>query len=733
MIARLSERRFATQSHPWAPLWDAAHMTDAHHPWSDQPITGAAQDGFGRSGYARRAADLVANSRSQDESAVFGLTGPWGSGKTSLINMILENLQAAHPEWKIARFTPWSSADVPGLLSEFYASLAAALPPDRGNAVKQSLAALLEIAAPTAKLIPFAGDAASSAMVTAGQALVRTAPWDAAFKKATEKLREVGVPLLVIADDVDRLQADELMALLKVVRLLGRFPGVQYLLAYDDETLTQTLATAWRTEIGSATAKKFMEKIVQYPLVVPPLLDHQLVERFDEGIDQVLDETGRPPLRARRLSNLLDVLPALLPTPRAVDRLLAQLRHYLILLEPEEINDEDVILLALVRTSFPHLYMALPRWKFLLIQGHSGEMEHDNNSSRWKPADWNRLFRMVPVDEVEVARRLLSELFPKTSEDKYRLTGDQEGRRICDEDYFDRYFAMSILKSDVSDSQVIDVLDNAKKGHRDALVTLFTDQTRSRAALAIGKAIRLATFNTSIERFKLLSMLSGILGELDASHHVLMSDQSRVLLWMAEIIAPLGRDVSAEEILEVLSSTSLALRLQVWERVFDRLRDERARPPWVAKAAQVMGDEAVGGFVEHLRARDDAPLDEPTAYYVRCAVKFGRADHLRGEVVKTLQDSGAALEDLAARMVSRSWVMGADIPPELSGINQDLWAAVAPGSDDPWYRMAIDASVDPHGVSWDHRRRYARGRAERPSRGEAVETDVSATDEEGAR
>ena len=35
-------------------------------------------------------------------SVVFGLSGPWGSGKSSLINMIVEQLIISHAEWRIA-------------------------------------------------------------------------------------------------------------------------------------------------------------------------------------------------------------------------------------------------------------------------------------------------------------------------------------------------------------------------------------------------------------------------------------------------------------------------------------------------------------------------------------------------------------------------------------------------------------------------------------------------------
>ena len=39
------------------------------------------------------AAELIARAHSFDTSVVFGLSGPWGSGKTSLVNMIVQDLE----------------------------------------------------------------------------------------------------------------------------------------------------------------------------------------------------------------------------------------------------------------------------------------------------------------------------------------------------------------------------------------------------------------------------------------------------------------------------------------------------------------------------------------------------------------------------------------------------------------------------------------------------------------
>lgn len=310
-------------------------MTDSF--WHDDAITTIADDELGRENYAEAAANLIARSHTWDSSLVFGLTGPWGSGKSSLIAMIVETLEKNHKDWAIAHFTPWAASDLSSLLAEFYGSLARALPPKRGIDLRRSFGRLASIAAPAASLIPLAGGAAESALKMTGDALSSSPPWDAAFKEASRRMRDLGIPVLVIADDIDRLQPDELLALLKVVRLLGRFPGVQYLLAYDDQTLFGQLNGSDRL---AAYGADYMEKIVQYPLTVPPLLQYQLISRINDGILRVFQKLERPVLEPGRQSSASELIRNHLRTPRAIERFLAQLRHHLPLVPHDEMMTE---------------------------------------------------------------------------------------------------------------------------------------------------------------------------------------------------------------------------------------------------------------------------------------------------------------------------------------------------------------------------------------------------------
>ena len=64
--------------------------------YTDKPILSHSDDILGRSVLAENIAKVVKNCCSfnitKDESFVIGIQGEWGSGKTSLLNMIEENI-----------------------------------------------------------------------------------------------------------------------------------------------------------------------------------------------------------------------------------------------------------------------------------------------------------------------------------------------------------------------------------------------------------------------------------------------------------------------------------------------------------------------------------------------------------------------------------------------------------------------------------------------------------------
>ena len=72
----------------------------------DLPITKSSDDKLNRSSFAKSLAQVLVQ-YTQPSSFTIGLYGEWGSGKTSLVNMILETIESIDNSAVIVRFNPW--------------------------------------------------------------------------------------------------------------------------------------------------------------------------------------------------------------------------------------------------------------------------------------------------------------------------------------------------------------------------------------------------------------------------------------------------------------------------------------------------------------------------------------------------------------------------------------------------------------------------------------------------
>lgn len=108
------------------PMSDQYSQELPHRRWRDDPITTVSEDRLERAPVAQRAARLIAENHTPHSSVVYGLEGPWGSGKTSVIALLTTYLtedRSSGDEWRVVSFTPWATTGTEGLLSEFFAAL----------------------------------------------------------------------------------------------------------------------------------------------------------------------------------------------------------------------------------------------------------------------------------------------------------------------------------------------------------------------------------------------------------------------------------------------------------------------------------------------------------------------------------------------------------------------------------------------------------------------------------
>ncbi|WP_165612135.1 P-loop NTPase fold protein [Mycolicibacterium setense] len=440
----------------------------------------------------KRFADMVAARINacapRQNSAVFGLVGPWGSGKTTLINFIEDRLES---DWQVATFSPWASGNSTELQLEFLSALASLLTGDdeKTQNAKNALRKYASVCAPLLGAIPVVGGGVAGAATKALE--LTTPPWHKQFAHVSEALASLGKRVLLVADDIDRLDADELLALLKVVRLLGRFRNVHYLIAYDQTTVEALLDRKGL----AAPSTAFMEKIVQYPFEVPPiagiiqrrLLTNTITE-FIEKLDIRLNST-----HAERLSDYIALLGHALVTPRAHARFKEQLLAFGEMLNFKEVDVVDFVALSFLRVFHHPIYDHIPSWKNALQTGkhRTGLVQQADIDD----AGWMATIRpLVGSDnDALLVKNILGGLFTGISSTV--LYPKKHKLALSDDAYFHRYFLFGIAEDDVEDQLIDSALFNIMFGDDANIdVTLYREildgQYNQRAALAYEKSQR---------------------------------------------------------------------------------------------------------------------------------------------------------------------------------------------------------------------------------------------------
>ncbi|MEN4422088.1 P-loop NTPase fold protein [Mycobacteroides chelonae] len=463
---------------------------------TDGEVQSIADDKLGRAPFARRVAERIA-AAGEGPSVVFGLSGPWGSGKSTVLNMITQVLRDEHQRrWRVVRFSPWATSDLESLTNEFYQSIAAAMD-DTGRGRR----AALELLKMTPAVAAAAGKAAAHAFTDrylgpgAGQSIAAAAtdafadkagsitftaePFVTRFEKAAKAIKEADTNILVIVDDIDRLHTDELLTVLKAVRLLGRFDHVHYLLSYDEQALLDVLETSPLAHGERRRASAYLEKIVQYPYMLPPLQPAHVTLALQTAIEDVarvnhVDLPNQPVhmdvLKSAITRPLLERL-----TLRSIHRLASQVDILLNLVGAGDLNFIDAVLITFVRLFYPPVYDRMPSWRAGLL-GHAefptvlGPVVASTGALGGQPTsgktpsriDWaRRIAQALNTDPEEPLAKsltaLLGEMFAAVKYSSNRPSTHAQHKHalgLCSIDsaaYFDRYFSFRIPVDDASD------------------------------------------------------------------------------------------------------------------------------------------------------------------------------------------------------------------------------------------------------------------------------------------
>jgi len=205
-----------------------------------------------------------------DDSLVFGIDAPWGVGKSSFINFCIESFEDKKYNNRVAvyKFNPLKYEDRKNLLEKFIDGLVSTI---QKSTFKPEIKSLIShysrlIRTETSAHLSFFG---IKVKLSPGINTV-----DDIFKDLEVALKNFNKKIIIVVDDLDRLDIDTIKDILFTLKMSFKLPNLSYILCYDTENIGALSAQSPDNE----KIMEFFEKFVN--VKVSLFLDNNILAKY---------------------------------------------------------------------------------------------------------------------------------------------------------------------------------------------------------------------------------------------------------------------------------------------------------------------------------------------------------------------------------------------------------------------------------------------------------------------
>lgn len=249
--------------------------------FQDTPIQETADECLGLGEYASALADFIVQC---DTPMTIAIQGDWGSGKTSMIHMIMKQL----PEkvvpvyintWQFAQFDRQNDIAI-SVLTEFIDKLGGS-GTESGDMAKKLLSTFSRHAGKVAAMADMVGIPGAGAIEGIGK-VVQNAMGEGTDTQRIKDLREKIKTLVekkqadksierfvAFIDDLDRLSPEKAVEVLESIKLFLDLAGCVFVLAIDYQVVVKGVAQKYGSSMDVQKGKDFFDKMIQLPFNMP--------------------------------------------------------------------------------------------------------------------------------------------------------------------------------------------------------------------------------------------------------------------------------------------------------------------------------------------------------------------------------------------------------------------------------------------------------------------------------
>lgn len=456
---------------------------------ADRPITRSDQDRLNRTTFAKYLARCMLDHQATD-SLVIGLEGASGVGKTSLINLTLEELHFAASNLLdedkpiILNFSAWSYSGQHQLIYHFFRRLSSTLrnAPDLKNG--EQIIYLLELYIsfftnqPTPK--PYQTKRSWFNFKKRSDAYAWESGRDLTTVKAelNELLGQLNRKIIIVIDNISRLYDAEIKQILQIVKSMGDYTNTIYLLSFERNQVIHALDKL------DVNGKSLINKIVQLPFTVPPILQQDLENLLGDRLENILKDIPQDAWNSEYWADIYySSLKYFFTSCRDITRYV-NILNFSYARVRDIVNPVDYFTLTAIEIFSPGVYEGIRDNKDLFSDLLDDVYALDAREAKEEQKRCDEILARTQHISKEIMLDLLFKLFPRIRriyqpEVKFYYSKDDaiKQKRICSADSFDVYFRLSMQPTKISKAEFETILLTAsdKNSFDQALMRLNQD------------------------------------------------------------------------------------------------------------------------------------------------------------------------------------------------------------------------------------------------------------------
>lgn len=315
---------------------------------NDDPIFNISNDKLGYSPIVKRLTDILLK-ETPKKSFSIGLVGPWGNGKSSIINIVKEEIKdktiLKDKEVKepiIIHFLPYLNHNEKDIINEFFIALSDKLSKFNGKLSD-------EITNYSQKLTDLYQNQNISGFIDSKISNINDEPAKDLYDNINDRLREINKKIIVFVDDLDRLNDKEILEVLKLIRNTANFHNTIFLVAMDKQYVLSRLKKN-DTILNSNFVEKFFQLEVYLPEIDQSILRNYVFDVLKKCFENI-EVTFESKLTSAFASNFLlfdDYVKNFRDAKRLINQIVYDYKNF-----GKEIDLKDFINFVFFKLKFP--------------------------------------------------------------------------------------------------------------------------------------------------------------------------------------------------------------------------------------------------------------------------------------------------------------------------------------------------------------------------------------------